>query len=151
MEKRVSCRAIIIKDDKLVTMYREKNGRNYYTFPGGGIEENETEQNCVKRECFEEFGIIAEPIKKLYVLEDEKTIQNFYLCDWTAGELGTGNGEEFSRQNSGTYLPTLLDISKVNSLPLVPDEIKNQFLSDYNDKSLYETTEVKSIKSTFNG
>ena len=41
MKKRESCRAIIFSEDKMVVMYREKNDRVYYTFPGGGINEGE--------------------------------------------------------------------------------------------------------------
>lgn len=34
-----SCWGIIIKDNQLVVMEREKNGRKYCTFPGGYTEE----------------------------------------------------------------------------------------------------------------
>ena len=44
MQKRVSCRAIIFNNERMVSMYREKSDRVYYTFPGGGMEENETEE-----------------------------------------------------------------------------------------------------------
>ena len=106
MEKRISCRAIILNDNGLVVMYRNKNGNEYYTLPGGGMEQGETEQECVIRECEEEFGINVEPIKKLYVLEDTKTIQHIYYCDWISGKLGTGTGEEFMADNGkGVYNP----------------------------------------------
>ena len=54
-KKRISARAIIIYEDKIVTMYREVKGRKYYTFPGGHIEQNESEQECVKREIFKDL------------------------------------------------------------------------------------------------
>ena len=58
--KRVRARAIIFDGEKLVSMYRERDGRIFYTFPGGGIEANETLTDCVKREVLEEFGLTVE-------------------------------------------------------------------------------------------
>ena len=71
MEKRIRARAIIINNGKLVSMYREREGRRFYTFPGGGMEGNETEEECVKREVFEEFGLIVKPIKSVGFFETE--------------------------------------------------------------------------------
>ena len=150
MEKRVSCRAIIIDSEKLVAMYREKNDKIYYTFPGGGINENESEHDCVKRECLEEFGITVEPIKKLYILEDTKTIQHYYLCDWIEGALGMGEGEEFSEgYNNGIYMPVLIPVSNLKNLPLVPPEIKDEVLKVLENGSFDEINEVKYIESSF--
>ena len=39
---------------------------DYYTFPGGGQEENETLEDGTKREIKEELGIDVEVIKLLY-------------------------------------------------------------------------------------
>ena len=89
-KKRERARAIIIRDGKMVSMYREKGDRIFYTFPGGGIEGNETEEECVVREAFEEFGLTVQPIKKLYYYENEISIEHFYLCEWLSGEVGDG-------------------------------------------------------------
>ena len=53
MEKRVSARAIIIEDGKLLTMFRRKKKEDgsyqeYYAIPGGGLEENETLKNVIR-------------------------------------------------------------------------------------------------------
>lgn len=152
MDKRVSCRAVVVDNGKLVAMYREKNDRVYYTFPGGGINDGETEHECVKRECLEEFGIVVEPVKKLYVYEDAKTIQNYYLCNWISGELGTGEGEEFEPdRNRGIYVPSLIEMEKISSLPLVPEEVVAEVLNDYNNGGLENRKEIKKIMSNYNG
>ena len=44
MSKKERSRAIIIKDEKLVSMYREFDNRVFYTFPGGGKEGEESEE-----------------------------------------------------------------------------------------------------------
>ncbi len=131
---RESCRAIIIHENKLIVMYREKNDRAYFTFPGGGKEENETNDECVKRECIEEFGIVVEPEKEVYIYEDEKSLQHFYFCNWVSGELGSGQGEEFSPdRNSGIYIPTMMPLENIGKLPLMPPEVAKALAEDIND------------------
>ena len=56
--KRVSARAIIIENNKLLVMFRRtiKDGivKEYYALLGGGVEGNETLEETVKREMMEE-------------------------------------------------------------------------------------------------
>ena len=131
-EKRIRVGGIIFQDGKIVSMYREKEGRIYYTFPGGGKEEGETEQECVKREVFEEFGIVVKPIKKVYMYEGNTNLEHFYICKWVGGEFGSGQGEEYQENNpKGVYIPKLIDISSIPTLPLMPPEIATAFYEDY--------------------
>ena len=65
MQKKKCSRAIIFNNDKLIVMYREFNGRQFYTFPGGAMEGDESEEDCVIREVYEEFGINIKPVKKV--------------------------------------------------------------------------------------
>ena len=158
MEKRISCRAIVFQKNNLLAMYRNKNGNEYYTLPGGGMERNESEIECVKRECLEEFGIVVEPIKKLYILEDMKTIQNYYYCNWVSGEIGTGTGEEFQGDNGkGVYIPSKLNIRDLQDLPVVPPEIKERIIKDYNSDVNFVgdrfagVESIVKIETNFNG
>lgn len=146
MTKRVSCRAIIIDSEKLVAMYREKENRIYYTFPGGGIEENESENDCVIRECKEEFGIDVEVVRKVYIYEDEKTIQHFYICNWLDGVLGMGEGEEFApNQNKGIYMPVLIPMELLKDKPLMPPEIADLLIKDYAENGSNLREEITKI------
>ena len=148
--KRKRVRAIIFVEDKIVSMYREAYGRVYYTFPGGGMEDNETEEECVIREVFEEFGITVKPIKKVYVYENDRSLEVFYVCKWLSGEFGSGDGEEFHQQNNekGIYKPTLIEISKIPSLPLMPPEVATAFFEDYTKNGKVVRNKVKVIKGT---
>ena len=131
MSKRISCRAIVISQNKLVTMYREKEGRVYYTFPGGGKNDDESNEECVVREVLEEFGLNVKPIKHVYTYENEKTIQHFFVCEWISGEFGSGEGEEFQPdRNRGTYQPTLMPLEEISKLPLMPPEVAKMLDED---------------------
>ena len=145
MTKRKRARAIIIKNGKMVSMYREFDDRNFYVFPGGGMEKNETEEECVIREVYEEFGITIKPIKKLYVYENEKSVEYFYLCDWIKGEFGTGVGEEFdvNSNKEGIYIPKLIEISSIPNIPLMPPEVAKAFYEDYTSNRIIIGNDVK--------
>lgn len=58
MTRIIRYQGAIIKDHHVLLLrHREhKTGRSYWLFPGGSIEENETEEQCVAREMFEETG-----------------------------------------------------------------------------------------------
>lgn len=132
MEKKGRARAIIIMDNKIVAMYRERDGRIYYTFPGGGMENGETEVDCVKREVMEEFGLEVEPIKKVYSYENELSVEHFYIAKYVSGQFGTGEGEEYQEDRSrGVYIPKMVDINDIPNIPLMPPEIAKVFYEDY--------------------
>ncbi len=134
MEKRESCRAIIFNENKMVVMYREKNDRVYYTFPGGGMNVGETKEDCVTREVLEEFGINVKPIKEVYRYENDKTIQHFFVCEWVNGNLGSGEGEEFQGDvTRGIYIPMLVEIERLSKIPLMPPEVTTQLIKDLNE------------------
>ena len=146
-QKRIRARAIIVKDDKIVSMYRERNGRIFYTFPGGGMEGNETEVDCVKREVMEEFGLTVKPIKKLYTYENQNSVEHFYLAEWVAGEFGTGEGEEYQPdRNNGVYIPKFIEISQIPNLPLMPPEVATAFYNDYVENGEKVRNDVKFLK-----
>lgn len=57
MKKEKSCGCIIIDNNKVLLMY-EKN-QNFWGFPKGHVEPNETEIETAKREVKEEVGLIV--------------------------------------------------------------------------------------------
>ena len=62
----VTC-AIILFEDKILVTQRSENMRLplKWEFPGGKLEINESEINCIKREIKEELNLEIEIIKKL--------------------------------------------------------------------------------------
>ena len=53
---RVACRAFIVKDGKILISYENKNCQ--LMLPGGGLENNESFEECLIREVEEETGYI---------------------------------------------------------------------------------------------
>ncbi|MCF0238822.1 MAG: NUDIX domain-containing protein [Sphaerochaetaceae bacterium] len=56
---RPSARAIIIKDKETIALIYSKK-YDYYKFPGGGIEKDETHEETLIREVAEEAGLVIE-------------------------------------------------------------------------------------------
>ena len=139
--ERTRVAGIIFIDGKLALMHRKDVLKRpempeYYTLPGGELEEGETLEEGTKREIKEEFGIDVELVKKLYEITSEKFNQKeiFYLCKYVSGTFGTGEGPEFSGDpkyiESGKYLPELIDIENIEKINLMPPEIKNRIIED---------------------
>lgn len=133
MEKRKSVRAIILKDEGIILIHRIKNDSEYYVFPGGGIENSETYEQCVVREVMEEIGINIKPLKQSYINETEDKIEVFYLCKYIDGVIGTGEGPEFSSSEystKGSYSPEIIGINKLSQINLLPTIIRDNLVED---------------------
>ena len=127
MSKRICCRGIILEEDKVDLMYREKkvNGKilKYYTYPGGGLEENETLENCVKREVKEEFDIDVEVLQLLKTVEYKENITHYFACKKIKGAL-TLSGEEKQRSNKENYYEVRkVPLTEINSITLYEKEL----------------------------
>lgn len=148
--ERIRVAGIIPMQDGFALMHRvgvlKRNDiQEYYTFPGGGIEENETLEEGTKREIREEFGIEVKVIKKLYEIESEKFNQKeiFFLCEYVSGEFGTGEGPEFSNDpkyiDSGKYIPEIIKRDEIKDILLLPPEIKEKFVIDIENKRIWRS------------
>jgi ADP-ribose pyrophosphatase YjhB (NUDIX family) len=109
----------------------------YYVFPGGGLEGEETFEEGVKREVLEEFGINVEVKEKLYFRQiNENQDEYLFLCKYISGELGTGSGPEFSGDpkyaERGLYIPTIVPKEEIKNIRLLPEEFKEKLIKDFN-------------------
>lgn len=107
MNKRVSSRGIIIENDYVYLMFRRRikeNGemKEYYVIPGGGINENETLEENVKREVKEEFSVDVKINGYIGKDEREETIANFFSCSIISDTPKLG-GEELDRCTESNY------------------------------------------------
>ena len=143
--ERTRVAGIIFIDGKLAVMHRKDVIKRpempeYYTLPGGGLENGETLEEGTIREIKEEFGINVKVIKKLYEMESEKFNQKelFFLCEYESGKFGTGEGPEFSSDpkyiESGKYLPELIERENIEKINLMPPEIKEKIIEDIKNK-----------------
>jgi len=125
MDKRVA--AVIIKDNKILLMRRFKNGKKYFVFPGGGVEENESIEDALIREIKEEFDIDISIERLLFQNENQGRQEIYFLVKEFIG-IPQLSGEEKERMNKDNqYFPVWLDLKEVFELPnLYPKEAKKE-------------------------
>lgn len=127
--------AIIIKDKNILVMFRKNQGKEYYVFPGGGVEKNETIEEAVLREVKEETTLDVKVNKLLYhhhYINDSD--QFFYLCSYISGfpKIGEANEkEEMIKNNSDFYRPMWTKMDDLKKLLLYPLEIRDWLLEDF--------------------
>ena len=80
---RVACRGLIIRDDEILMSYETETGQ--WMIPGGGLEDNETEEKCCIREIEEETGIIVKPLESVLEIDefygDYKWVNKYFICE----------------------------------------------------------------------
>lgn len=132
---RKASRAIVIKDDSLLVMHRNKFGTEYYTLPGGNIEVGESPLQALYRELSEETMIeFINP--RFVILEhsgDPYGDQYIFLCEYVSGEpVLHPDAEEVAINKLGKnlYKPMWLKLDKLRSQPFVSEKLKSHII-DY--------------------
>lgn len=125
--KRISVRGIIKTKKGLATIFRRKNGTEYYVIPGGGVDNNENLEDALKRELKEELNIEVNIINLAFKNETNDRIEYFYECEYLSGDF-TLNGEELDRMNENNYYePTFIKIEDIKNVSL-QKEVKDYLL-----------------------
>jgi len=107
---------VLIEDGKVALIERHRDELDYFVFPGGGVDEGETPEQAAIRETMEELGLEVIIKQKLTVIHFSQSDQYYFLVERVGGEFGTGEGEEFTNENSshphgGIYIPMWMPIS----------------------------------------
>ena len=140
-KKRISCRAIIIKNGKILLSH-ETNG-NTYMSPGGGIEDGETQEECVEREVLEETGYIVKATKPLITVNeycyDTLYVNHYFICEIIgSGEIHLTETEKFK-----ALTPAWVEINDAIEIfstykTLTPDK-ESLYLREYTILNLINT------------
>ena len=103
MDKRVC--AVIIKDNKILLMRRIKEGQEYFVFPGGGIEGNESAEDAIIREIKEELSLDAKIDKLAFRMENRGQEELYFLIKEFSGIPKLGGPEKDRMNKNNQYYP----------------------------------------------
>ena len=94
-ETRTACRGIVIDGEHMLLSYETKT--NQWMIPGGGVEDNESDEECCIREIAEETGIEVEPLR--FLLEIDEYYENWKWVNkyFRYNSNKTNGGREASR------------------------------------------------------
>ena len=129
---RVSAKAIIIKDKKILLLKHEDKEGDWYSLPGGGQDHGEKLSDTLIRECQEEIGADVEPgdilfirdyIGKNHEFKDEDSdthqIEIMFSCFLPEGYLPTNGLSPDSTQKDVIWI----EISELHNFRLYPKEL----------------------------
>ncbi|PFG11926.1 protein phosphatase 2C domain-containing protein [Bacillus sp. es.036] len=122
---------IIIQNDQIALIERNRNDETYYVIPGGGMEESETPQQAAKREALEELGVDVR-VKAFYTSFQFNGEHFYYTAEILSGEFGNGTGSEYrySSHKRGTYKAVWVPVSELNGLRIYPEEVISVLVSE---------------------
>lgn len=83
---RIACRGVVLRGDAILLSHELNTG--WYLIPGGGLEGEESPEECCIREIQEETGYLVRPLEQYLTLKEYYGewcyISHYFLCE----ELG---------------------------------------------------------------
>jgi len=117
-------RGIIIDKGKILLIHRIKNGEEFYSIPGGGIEADETDKETLIREIREETNLDVEIFSELFhhewydeVRDETKNFIFFLIEKYRGSDIKIGGPELERHCDENQYLPEWHDFEKFFDLP----------------------------------
>lgn len=93
--------AIIERDNKIFIARRapHKHLAGFWEFPGGKIEDGETDDQCLIRELREELGIVVSVkgffLQNEHIYNENTILLKAYTCDFIEGEISLSDHDQF--------------------------------------------------------
>lgn len=123
-----------MENGKILLIHRIKKNDDYWVFPGGGVEEDESEIMALKRECKEELGVevaVGDYIMSEMVAFDGVNGEHlFYAASIAGGEVGTGEGPEYANDGlyEGSHQPEWIELEELEARDVRPEKAKDLVL-----------------------
>lgn len=131
---RKAVRAIIIHDNQLLVLHRNKFGTEYDTLPGGNIEIGETPEYALEREVDEETSIAFSNPRLVFVEEAGAPYgtQYVYLCDYISGTPKLREDSEeagINKMGRNLYEPRWIKLDELPTLPFLSERLKHAIVA----------------------
>ena len=146
--------AIIRKSDKILFSLRSKNPFfHHYEFPGGKVEDNESPEDALERECFEELGIRLLNIRKIgslvHCYKNKSIKLHIYEINQYEGKIFPKENQKLSflstNNSNEKFIESTYRIINYMSLPrymqITPEDIINIL-----DDKIYKKSNINMIR-----
>lgn len=135
---RKAVRAIVIKDNKLLIMHRNKFGVEYENLPGGSIEIGETDEQALYRELAEETCVVVKNPRLVYIQHSDHMYgdQRIFLCDYVSGEPALHPDSEEAHIHAlgkNLYEPKWLPVDQIESSNFIFMDLQRVLLKALNN------------------
>ena len=131
---RHAVRAIVLRDNELLVMKRDKFGARYYTLPGGGVKWGEPARHALLREMREETGLKLGAGRLVFVENSGPVYgtQYVYLVDYLGGEPRLDPGSDEAKVDAlgkNRYHPEWLPVEKLAGVTFVSPRLQQALLT----------------------
>lgn len=119
---------ILIINQEIALIERERDSKHYFVFPGGQVDERESLEDAAIREASEELGLVIQIEKLAAIIHFQNEIQYYYLAKILSGLFGSGTGPEMVGNyppENGTYKAVWLPIENMNKFTILPPPLCN--------------------------
>ena len=114
----------IVERGKVLLMHRHKAGMEYYSVPGGKMEQGETPEQTAVREIHEETSINVQAARLLGTLRNQDRTEYYFLAESFEGHPVLG-GPELQRQSpENHYELEWVEADRVRNIDLMPPSIR---------------------------
>lgn len=130
---------IIQRENTFLLIHRVKSHEDYFTFPGGAIEEGESEIDALKREMQEELSMSNMQVRKVFELTNRGNREYWYFVNEFNGIHTVGGPEKERMNEENQYLIEYKSLEEIRMLDnFFPKEaigmIENSLETFYSDK-----------------
>jgi ADP-ribose pyrophosphatase YjhB (NUDIX family) len=135
---RSTARAIVVYNQNILVMKRNKFGQEYYCLVGGAIDKGETADQAVVREIREETSLKVGPPQLVYIEEagEPYGTQYIFICQYLDGEVHLQPDSieaQLNKLGQNTFLPMWLPVSKFASAPFESKQLQAEILTGLRD------------------
>lgn len=146
---RKAARAVVIHNQNILLMKRDKFGMQYYCLPGGEIDMGETADAAVLRELREEASLTLGQPKLVYIEDagDPYGVQYIFLCDYQDGDVKLDPRSieaELNKAGQNLFEPMWVPVSKFASLPFRSETLKQALLQAFSGGFPLEPKQLRS-------
>jgi 8-oxo-dGTP diphosphatase len=126
---RKAARAIVVKDDALLVMHRNKFGEQYYALVGGAIKPGESAEQAALREVREETSLAIANPRLVFIEQPGEPFgtQYIFLCDYQTGAVALPPESEEAKIHalgSNLYEPMWLPVKQLPDVPFLSTNLK---------------------------
>ena len=127
-----SCAIIINDNQEILLIHRIKTDKEYWVFPGGSIEADESPKEAVIREVEEETNLSVSEPRLVFEQDNEGRHESYFLIKSFSGKMQLGNGPEQDTQSKNNlYIPTRVALSQLINYNLLPHSAKEWLAQCY--------------------